>query len=171
MKPIFLSRVFQIESYEIPENSNISSIAVSIKDIAMNSQQQLQSKNRGNDNHCNITNLHELRVSKGLTIADICKKTGLSYDNYIKYEKGYVKLQYMSINTLQKLSVIFETNLLSNYHIFKMNASKEIKAYMNIHKLSIRHCAKHFKVSTTTVKNWLKGVCSPSYNTWEKYFK
>ena len=132
---------------------------------------QLLLKNRGNDNHTDVTHLSQIRINKGFAVADVCRKTGLSYDNYIKYEREEVKIQHMNINTLQKLSNVFGINLLHPYHIFKLHSAEIVKEYMVNNRLSIRDSAKYFKTSVTTIKHWRKGICSPSYEMWEKYFK
>ena len=118
-----------------------------------------------------LTRLAKARAEKGLTIADITRLTGLSYDNYIKYEREEVEEQYMSIETLNKLSDVLGIDLLTDYHKFKMNSSQIIREYMERNKLSIRKFALICEVSVTTVKNWRNGICSPSYELWEKFFK
>ena len=106
-----------------------------------------------------------------MTIADITRLTGLSYDNYIKYEREEVEEQYMSIETLNKLSDVLGIDLFTDYHKFKMNSSQIIREYMERNRLSIRKFALICEVSVTTVKNWRNGICSPSYELWEKFFK
>lgn len=128
-------------------------------------------KNRGNDNHEVITHLEKIRVEKGLSIADITRLTGLSYDNYIKYERGEVKEQYKNIETLKKLSEVLSVDLLSDYHKFKIQSSYIIKEYMKRNKISIRKFALQCNVSETTIKHWRRGTCSPSYEKWQQYFQ
>ena len=118
-----------------------------------------------------LTRLAKARAEKGLTIADITRLTGLSYDNYIKYEREEVEEQYMSIETLNKLSDVLGIDLFTDYHKFKMNSSQIIREYMERNRLSIRKFALMCEVSATTVKNWRNGICSPSYELWEKFFK
>ena len=115
--------------------------------------------------------LAKARKNKGLSIADITRLTGLSYDNYIKHEKEEVKAKYMSLDTLQKLSKLLEIDLITDYHRFKMYASQCVIDYMTDNNLSISRFAERCGVSTTTVKNWRRGVCSPSYELWEKIFR
>ena len=157
---IFLSRVLRKEFDVILANC-ASSISL----------QQLLLKNRGNANHTFVTHLFELRVRQGLTIADITRLTGISYDNYIKYEKGLVKPQYMNLDTLKKLSNIFGENLLTEYHIFKQNSQQIVIRYKSEHRLSISQFAQLMNVSKQTIKHWLNGTCSPSYEKWKLYFK
>lgn len=122
-------------------------------------------------NNLGLTRLAKARAEKGLTIADITRLTGLSYDNYIKYEREEVEEQYMNIESLKKLSDVLGIDLLTDYHKFKMNSSQIIREYMERNKFSIRKFALNCEVSVTTVKNWRNGICSPSYELWEKYFK
>ena len=131
---------------------------------------RLQLRKVGKSNS-GLTRLAKARAEKGLTIADITRLTGLSYDNYIKYEREEVEEQYMSIETLNKLSDVLGIDLLTDYHKFKMNSSQIIREYMERNKLSIRKFALICEVSVTTVKNWRNGICSPSYELWEKFFK
>lgn len=131
---------------------------------------QLRLKKAGKNNS-GLTRLAKARIEKGLSIADITRLTGLSYDNYIKYEREEVEEQYKCIETLKKLSDVLDIDLLTDYHEFKMNSSHIIKEYMERNKLSIRKFALQCEVSETSVKNWRKGVCSPSYELWEKFFK
>lgn len=136
---------------------------------------QLQLKLQGNqrrNNHSNVSHpILKARINKGLTIAQVCRLTNLSYDNYIKYEQEKVKPQYMCLETLSKISKVLGIDLLSEYHTFKINSSKHIRKYMLDNHLSIRKAALAFGVSAQTVKNWLNGKCSPSYEMWETYFK
>ena len=131
---------------------------------------QLRLRKAGKNNS-GLTTLAKARIEKGLSIADITRLTGLSYDNYIKYEKEEVKAQYMSLDTLRKLSDVLGIDLMTDYHKFKMDSSHIVKEYMERNKFSIRKFALQCEVSETTVKNWRKGVCSPSYELWEKFFK
>lgn len=136
--------------------------------------EKLRLKNRGNDNHNDVTcltQIHKARLKKNLSIADVCRLTGLSYDNYIKYEKGIVKEQYMCIETLQKLSCVLDIDIISPYNKFKINAQSIVRDYMADNNLSISKFADICSVSTTTVKHWRNGICSPSYEIWERYFK
>lgn len=128
-------------------------------------------KKVGKDNPTGLTTLEQARLSKGLSIADITRLTGLSYDNYIKYEKEEVKAQYMSLDTLRKLSDALDIDLMTDYHRFKMNAVQLVCEHMERNSLSIRKFAAECGVSATTVKNWRNGTCSPSYEIWEKVFK
>ena len=132
---------------------------------------QLLLKNRGNDNHNGLTRIHQARLNKGLSIAEVCKRTGLSYDNYIKYERGTVKEQNMNLDTLRRLSEVLEDNFVSPYHQFKLNSAELVKQYMIEHQVSIRKFAAECGVSVTTIKHWRDGTCSPSYDIWERYFK
>ena len=122
-------------------------------------------------NNSGLTQLAKARAEKGLTIADITRLTGLSHDNYIKYEREEVEEQYMNIETPKKLSDVLGVDLLTDYHKFKMNSSQIIREYMERNNLSIRKFALICEVSATTVKNWRNGICSPSYELWEKFFK
>lgn len=107
----------------------------------------------------------------GLSIAEVCRRTGLSYDNYIKYEREQVKEQYMSLETLRKLSDVLEIDLMSEYHKFKQNSMQIVREYMDKHKLSICKFAEICGVSANTVKQWRNGTCSPSHSIWEKHFQ
>ena len=127
--------------------------------------------NLGNDSHWDITHLKEARLERGLSIAEICRKTNLSYDNYIKYEKNIVKPQYMNLSTLQKISKMLGINLIDDYQLFKQNSSQIIKQYMTNNHLTVKRMAEIMNTSQTTIKNWRRGICSPSYYKWEKYFK
>ena len=131
---------------------------------------QLRLKKAGKNNS-GLTRLAKARIEKGLSIADITRLTGLSYDNYIKYEKEEVKAQYMSLDTLRKLSDVLGIDLMTDYHRFKANASQLVCEHMERNKLSVSKFAEMCGVSTTTVKNWRRGTCSPSYELWEKFFK
>lgn len=122
-------------------------------------------------NNSGLTHLAKARIEKGLSIADITRLTGLSYDNYIKYEREGVNEQYKCIETLKKLSDVLEIDLLTDYHKFKMDSSHIVREYMERNKLSIRKFAEICEVSETTIKNWRNGTCSPSYELWEKFFK
>lgn len=132
---------------------------------------QLRLKNRGNANHEGLTSIAKARLDKGLSIAEVCRLTGLSYDNYIKYERCEIKEQYMCLDTLRKLSDALDVNLISEYHQFKMNSMQIVREYMNNHNLTICRFAKICGVSTNAVKQWRNGTCSPSYEKWKKYFK
>ena len=131
---------------------------------------QLQLKKAGKNNS-GLTRLAKARIEKGLSIADITRLTGLSYDNYIKYEREEVDEQYKCLETLKKLSDILGIDLMTDYHKFKMDSSQIVKEYMERNNLSIRKFALQCEVSETTVKNWRKGICSPCYELWEKFFK
>ncbi|MBR6624125.1 MAG: transcriptional regulator [Ruminococcus sp.] len=122
-------------------------------------------------NNFGLTRLAKARIEKGLSIADITRLTGLSYDNYIKYEREEVEEQYKCIETLKKLSDVLGIDLLTDYHKFKMDSSHIVKEYMERNKLSIHKFALQCEVSETTVKNWRRGTCSPSYELWERFFK
>ncbi|MDE6594107.1 MAG: transcriptional regulator [Oscillospiraceae bacterium] len=122
-------------------------------------------------NNSGLTRLAKARTDKGLTIADITRLTNLSYDNYIKYEREEVEEQYMNINTLKKLSDVLGTDLLADYHKFKMDSLYFVCEYMERNHISIREFAAKCGVSVTTVKNWRNGTCAPSYEIWEKVFK
>ena len=132
---------------------------------------QLQLKNRGNDNNRLVTQIEKARINNGLSIAEVCRLTGLSYDIYIKYERGLVKEQYKNLTTLQKISDVLGINLINDYLDFKSNSKDRVCDYMDQHNLSIRKLAKLCNVSTATVKHWRNGTCSPSYENWQKYFK
>lgn len=132
---------------------------------------QLQSRSRGNANRQGLTRLEKARLQIVLSIAEVCRRTGLSYDNYIKYEREQVKEQYMSLETLRKLSDVLEIDLMSEYHKFKQNSMQIVRGYMDKHKLSICKLAEICGVSTTTVKQWRNGTCSPSHSIWEKHFQ
>lgn len=127
-------------------------------------------RNAGKSN-TGLTRLAKARIEKGLSIADITRLTGLSYDNYIKYERDEVEEQYKCPETLKKLSDVLGINLLTDYHIFKANSEKAVCDYMNRNKISIRAFAAKCGVSATTVKNWRNGTCAPSYDLWKKFFK
>ena len=131
---------------------------------------QLRLKKAGKNNF-GLTRLAKARIEKGLSIADITRLTGLSYDNYIKYEREEVEEQYKCIETLKKLSDVLGIDLLTDYHKFKMDSSHIVKEYMERNKLSIHKFALQCEVSETTVKNWRRGTCSPSYELWERFFK
>lgn len=131
---------------------------------------QLRLKKAGKNNS-GLTRLAKARIEKGLSIADITRLTGLSYDNYIKYEREEVEEQYKYIETLKKLSDVLGIDLLTDYHKFKMDSVAIVKGYMLNNKLSIQKLAELCEVSATTVKNWRRGTCSPSYELWEKFFK
>ena len=122
-------------------------------------------------NNSGLTHLAKARIEKGLSIANITRLTGLSYDNYIKYEREEVDEQYKCIETLKKLSDVLEIDLLTDYHKFKMDSSHIVREYMERNKLSIRKFAEICEVSETTVKNWRKDICSPCYELWEKLFQ
>lgn len=131
---------------------------------------QLRLKKAGKNNF-GLTRLAKARIEKGLSIADITRLTGLNYDNYIKYEREEVEEQYKCIETLKKLSDVLGIDLLTDYHKFKMDSVAIVKGYMLNNKLSIQKLAELCEVSATTVKNWRRGTCSPSYELWEKFFK
>ena len=122
-------------------------------------------------NNSGLTHLAKARIEKGLTIADVTRLTGLSYDNYIKYERGEVEDQNMSIETLKKLSDVLGIDLLTDYHRFKMDSAQIVCEYMERNNVSIRAFAAKCGVSATTVKNWRNGTCAPSYEIWERFFK
>lgn len=122
-------------------------------------------------NNSGLTHLAKARIEKGLTIADVTRLTGLSYDNYIKYEREEVEEQNMSIETLKKLSDVLGIDLLTDYHRFKMDSAQIVCEYMERNNVSIRAFAANCGVSATTVKNWRKGACAPSYEIWERFFK
>ncbi len=122
-------------------------------------------------NNSGLTHLAKARIEKGLTIADVTRLTGLSYDNYIKYEREEVEEQNMSIETLKKLSDVFGIDLLTDYHRFKMDSAQIVCGYMERNNVSIRTFAANCGVSATTVKNWRNGTCAPSYEIWERVFK
>ena len=134
-------------------------------------------KNRGNANPNGLTQLEKARLTKGLSIAEICRLTGLNYDNYIKYERGEIGEQHTNFDTLHKLSDILGINLfseyphLSEYHHFKQNSMQIVRNFMEDHNLSIRRFATICGVSVTSVKQWRNGTCSPSFKIWEKIFK
>ena len=128
-------------------------------------------KNRGNANYEGLTKIAKARMNKGLSIADVCRFTGLSYDNYIKYERGKAKEQYMCIDTLVKLSQMLGVDLLSEYHYFKLNSAQIVREYMSKYNLTISKFAEMCGVSTTAVKQWRNGTCSPSYDKWLNIFK
>ncbi len=130
----------------------------------------MQLKKAGKNNS-GLTTLAKARINKGLSIADITRLTGLSYDNYIKYEHEEVEEQYKNIDTLKKLSDILDVDLLTDYHRFKTDSATIVKNYMLENKLSIQKFAELCEVSATTVKNWRRGTCSPSYELWERFFK
>lgn len=157
---IFLLEVFRNKPDEMPNNC-----------VAVTSIPLLLLKNRGNANHEGLTQIQKAREIKGLSIAEVCRRTGLSYDNYIKYEREEVKIQYMNLETLDKISDVLGVNLLTDYHTFKKNSVQVVKQYMEENKLSIRKFAEICNVSATSVKQWRNGKCSPSYEIWEKYFK
>lgn len=122
-------------------------------------------------NNSGLTHLAKARIEKGLTIADVILLTGLSYDNYIKYEREEVEEQNMSIETLKKLSDVLGIDLLTDYHRFKMDSVQIVCGYMERNNVSIRAFAAKCGVSAATVKNWRNGTCSPSYEIWERVFK
>ena len=159
-KFIFLSKVFHDELGEAPNDI-----------VAKSSLQQLQLKKAGDVNHSYVTHIQELRLKQGLTVADITRLTGLSYDNYMKYEKGLVKPNYTCLDTLEKLSNVFGEDLTTDYHKFKKDSQRIVNEYKTKHNLSISQFANMMGVSKATVKNWLYGVCAPSYDKWEQYFK
>lgn len=121
-------------------------------------------------NNSGLTHLAKARKEKGLTIADVTRLTGLSYDNYIKYERKEVGEQNMSIDTLKKLSDVLGVDLLTDYHRFKMASAQIVCGYMERNNVSIRGFAANCGVSATTVKNWRNGTCAPSYEMWEWFF-
>lgn len=155
---IFLSKVCQIEPNDTP---------VIVSTI---SQQRLLLKSRGNDNRL-ITHISEARLNKNLSINKVCELTGLSYDIYMKYERDEVKEQYKNLNTLRKISAVLDLDLFNDYLRFKANSKENVCNYMSTYKFSIRKFAKLCDVSNTTVKNWRSGICCPSYDKWEKFFK
>ena len=130
----------------------------------------LQLKKAGKNNS-GLTRLAKARIEKGLSIADITRLTGLSYDNYIKYEREEVDEQYKCLETLKKLSDILGIDLMTDYHKFKMSSAIIVRNYMSENNISIRKFAELSGVSATTIKNWRCGKCSPSYELWEKFFK
>lgn len=156
---IFLSKTCLIKPY------NTSYI------VSIDRQQLLLLKNRGNDNNRLITHISEARINKGLSIAEMCRLTGLSYDNYVKYEREEVKEQYKNLTSLQKISAVLDLDLFDDYLFFKENSKEKVNEYMSINKISIRQFAKLCGVSVTTIKNWRNGTCCPSYENWQKYFK
>lgn len=132
---------------------------------------RLRLRKVGKNNPNGLTHLAKARIKKGLSIAEITRLTGLSYDNYIKYEREEVKAQYMSLDTLRKLSDVLDVDLMTDYHRFKMNAVQLVCEHMEHNNVSIRKFAVECDVSATTVKHWRNGTCSPSYEIWEKVFK
>ena len=132
---------------------------------------QLLLKRRGNDNNRLVTPIAIARINKGLSITEVCKLTGLSYDNYIKYERGEVKEQHKNFDTLKKISDVLNINLMNDYLSFKTVSQKRVRSYMETYNLSIRKLAKMCNVSITTIKNWRNGKCSPSYEVWQRIFK
>ena len=118
-----------------------------------------------------IKHLRSIRESRWMSIAEVTRRTGLSYDNYVKYENGTVREQYMCIDTLLKLSELFNVDLLTDYHKFKMHAAKHIIQYMDEHHLTNPQLAEQCGVSITSVKQWKSGKCAPSYEMWGKHFK
>lgn len=119
----------------------------------------------------NLPKVAEARLRLGLSIAEVCRRAHISPDNYVKYERETVEPQYMSLETLQKLSEVLQIDLFSDYHRFKQNSVELVKAYMKKHGVTNREFAEICGVSVTTVKNWRNGTCSPSYELWEKIFK
>ena len=122
-------------------------------------------------NNSGLTRLAKARIEKGLSIADITRLTGLSYDNYIKYERNEIEEQYKCIETLEKLSDVLGIDLLTDYHKFKKDSAQIVCEYMERNSVSIRAFAAKCEVSATTVKNWRNGTCAPSYEIWERVFK
>ena len=131
---------------------------------------QLRLKKAGKNNS-GLTHLAIARIEKGLSIADITRLTGLSYDNYIKYEREEVEEQYKCLKTLKMLSDVLGIDLMTDYHKFKMNSAIIVRNYMSENNISIRKFAELSGVSATTIKNWRCGKCSPSYELWKKFFK
>ena len=113
------------------------------------------------------------RIKKGYSISQTAKLCGLDTDVYAKYEKEKIEYQYMNLDTLDKISKTLNVDLISNsdYLKFKKNSVEIIRNYMKINKISIRKFAEILNVSTTTIKQWRNGKCSPSYEMWESYFK
>ena len=72
-----------------------------------------------------LTHLAKARIEKGLSIADITRLTGLSYDNYIKYEHEEVDEQYKCIETLKKLDVTILTPIEAMNELYRL--SKQAK--------------------------------------------
>lgn len=148
--------------------------ALPVCSVGADSHQKLRLKNCTSDNPIFVTplqHLRSIRESKGISIADVTRSTGLSYDNYIKYENQTVKEQYMCIETLEKLSELFQIDLLTDYHKFKRCAAEHIIQYMDEHHLTNPQLAEQCGVSITSVKQWKSGKCAPSYEMWGKHFK
>lgn len=137
-------------------------------------QQRLRLKCHGFVNNCDIPHLiYKARIIKGYNVTETARLCNLSYDNYIKYEKGKVKYQYMDLKTLDKISKVLDVDLISSsdYLKFKKDSAEIIKKYMADNKISIRTFAEVLNVSSTTIKQWRNGKCSPSYEIWLNYFK
>ena len=79
----------------------------------------------------------------------------------------------MDLKTLDKISKVLDVDLISSsdYLKFKKDSAETIKKYMADNKISIRTFAELLNVSTTTIKQWRNGKCSPSYEIWLNYFK
>ena len=130
---------------------------------------QLQLKNRGNDNHRLVTRIAKARINNGLSITEICKLTGLSYDNYIKYERDEVKDQYKNFDTLKKISDVLNINLMNDYLSFKTHSKEKVCSYMELHNLSIRKLAKICNVSITTKKTGVMESVLPPMRCGREY--
>jgi len=105
--PEQIERLKYVDRLRAEQNLNVQAI----KQILGTADRFREKKSSGSNSNGAISRrLRKLRLHRGLTLAEAAQGTNLSVSFLSSLERGQV---HASISTLQKLSVFFETNVLS----------------------------------------------------------
>jgi len=114
------------------------------------------------------------RLLAGLSAIQLAEIVGVGNDVISRYENNHTTMQGMDVELLKNIALACEQDkhfCMDEYHIFKENSDVYLKKYMRENNLANATLAKKLDVSETTVKNWKRGKCCPSYELWKNFFK
>lgn len=113
------------------------------------------------------------RLNAGFSAKQLAEKLGVGNDVISRYENNHTTLQGMDVDLLQRIAILCGMDkhfCMHKYHIFKSNSTVYINEYMTRNNLTNFAMAELMGISVTTVKQWKKGRCCPSYEVWVRWF-
>ena len=114
------------------------------------------------------------RLTARLKSREVAERAGIAVTTYCRYERGEIMDEHIDCGILVRIAEAcgFPRDFcLDNYHKFRCGSAEIVRSYMADKGFTNEGLAAQLGVSTTTVKQWKKGKCSPSLEKWQAAFR
>ena len=114
------------------------------------------------------------RLTARLKSREVAERAGIAITTYCRYERGEIMDEHIDCGILVRIAEAcgFPRDFcLDNYQRFRCGSAEVVRKYMTDKGFTNEGLAAQLGVSTTTIKQWKRGKCSPSHKQWEAAFR